>query len=269
MKYTFLIIHFIICSLTVFSQDTVFNQTDAKGLKQGIWKKYYPSGKLMYQGNFKDNKPTGEMRRYYDSGVIKALFLYNEKGDYSSATLYYEDGTPASKGYYSNSERDSIWEFYSYYSKKLKSKERYVKGKREGFAYQYFDHGGIAEKIMWKNNMKHGIWEQYFEDGTLRLKSNYTASKLNGDFVVYQGRNNILVKGKYKDNLPEGLWTFYNENGVVSENIKYVNGKPENEAQLTEKQQEYFRKLDKNIGRYSEPVPEDLFPGGGAGRGDY
>ena len=39
--------------------DTIWNQTDKNGLKQGFWKVTYENGFVKYQGFFKNNLPFG------------------------------------------------------------------------------------------------------------------------------------------------------------------------------------------------------------------
>lgn len=248
------------CFALHLHQDTVFNHTDTKGLKQGYWKKYYPNGKLMYQGFFEDDRPVGEMKRYFKSGNLKAILIFNEKSDYSSAKIYYEDGALASEGFYAGSKKDSIWKYYSYYDRQLKSSETYQKGMKQGFSRQYYPGGNCFEKIEWKNNLKDGIWEQYFEDGSLKLKGQYIHGKLTGNFIVYYSKGQPMVAGGYKEDKREGDWMYYNENGSVNQMIKYSDGQPLNEKELTRQQQDFFRKIEQNIGRYREPVPADFFP---------
>src|SRR5512145_3400788 len=90
---------FLLSLTTLQAQsDTIFNQTDANNLKQGYWKKSYPNGKLMYKGYFKNNKPVGEMRRFFESGSVKAILNYDNNGEYARARLYYEGGQLAARG---------------------------------------------------------------------------------------------------------------------------------------------------------------------------
>ena len=66
MYYTGIISLLLISSsLRLSGQSDTINQADAKGQKQGYWEKRGSDNTLIYQGYFKDNKPVGEMRRYY------------------------------------------------------------------------------------------------------------------------------------------------------------------------------------------------------------
>ena len=109
--------------------------------------------------------------------------------------------------------------------------------------------------------MKDGIQEQYFEDGSVRLKAKYIQGKLTGNFLVYYSNGRPMVKGRYENDKREGDWMYFNENGSVNQAISYSGGKVLNEEELTRQQQEFFRKIEKNIGKFREPVPADFFSG--------
>lgn len=214
----------------------------------------------MYQGFFKDDKPVGEMKRYFESGNLKAIFIFEEITGYANARIYYENGTLASDGFYAGSKKDSIWNYYSFYDKKLKSRETYQEGLKHGFSWEYYPGGSCFEKTEWKNNLKDGIWEQYYEDGSHRLKAQYIDGRLSGNYIVYYQNGHPMVIGCYKNDKREGNWIYYNESGSVSQEIRYAAGQPLNETELTRQQQEFFQKIEKNIGKYREPVPADFFP---------
>ncbi|UCH14259.1 MAG: toxin-antitoxin system YwqK family antitoxin, partial [Bacteroidales bacterium] len=239
--------------------DTVFNNIDKNGLKQGFWKKYYPNGKINYSGFFKDNKPVGTMKRYFESGNLKAIMNFDSTGTFSETKLFYEDGQLAAEGYYYNAAKDSLWKYYSYYEGTLISDEMYRKGVKHGMSHKYYTNGYITEKTEWKDNNKCGVWEQYYENRSPRLKGSYLKGKLSGAFIVYYPNGDLQVKGHYKDGKRHGRWIFYNKGNKVDFEVNFINGKAENEETLTKKQQEFFQKVDKNIGKFREPVPEDFF----------
>ena len=63
---------FIFNFLQAQTKDTIFNQTDAKGLKQGFWKVKYDNGSINYTAFFKNGKPVGLMKRYFEDQSLKA-----------------------------------------------------------------------------------------------------------------------------------------------------------------------------------------------------
>jgi antitoxin component YwqK of YwqJK toxin-antitoxin module len=254
MRFLFLFSISLFMTVLIQAQsDTLFNQTDDQNLKQGWWKKSYPNGKLMYKGYFKDNKPVGEMCRYFDTGALKAILNYEGKSEYAHAQLYYADGQIAAEGWYYLSLKDSTWLYYSYYDKTLTASETYSKGIRHGTMIHYYNNGNISEKLVWKNDRKNGRWEQYFISNSPKLQGTFINNSLEGDFTVYYENGKTHVKGSYLNNQRNGTWTFYNDNGTIDMQLEYLNGKTKDESKLDEKQQQLFRMIDENRGKFEEP----------------
>jgi hypothetical protein len=96
---------------TIISQVTV-NQTDAKGKKQGLWRKDYPDGTIRYEGSFKDDQPDGIFRYYNELGKLKMVCFYYDKGRKSRAKGFDIEGNIISSGNYFGKEKDSVWTYY-------------------------------------------------------------------------------------------------------------------------------------------------------------
>jgi antitoxin component YwqK of YwqJK toxin-antitoxin module len=254
MRISFIITLFLYSTVIVQAQsDTLFNQTDTRNLKQGWWKKSYPNGKLMYKGFFRDDKPVGEMQRFYENGARKAVLVYDSKSEYAHARLFYADGQPAAEGWYFNSRKDSTWSYYSYYDHTLTSRETYTKGLRNGLMLHYFNNGNLSEKLCWVNNKREGPWEQYFSNNILKLRGSYHEDRLEGSFMVNFEKGNPYLRGAYNNDLRDGKWIFYKEDGTVDLELEYKNGYTVNEDKLDERQLELFRMIDENQGKFEEP----------------
>jgi antitoxin component YwqK of YwqJK toxin-antitoxin module len=251
------ILTLVLCLLPalLFSQ----NITDAKGLKQGQWEVKYPDGKVKYSGTFRNGKPIGEFRRYYETGELKVVQLFDNKGN-SYTKIYYDNGELAAEGKYVGEKKDSIWKYYSYYDKSLKMTEPYNLGVHEGFTQRYYSNGQISDKIEWHNNQMDGSWTQYFENGKVSLKAINVKGVSQGVFQTFYNSGQLETDGFFKNGLPEGIWTYFDEKGQQKTKIEYVAGVAKNQEQLTEKEQEYFKKMEQNKGRIPEPSEDDLMP---------
>jgi antitoxin component YwqK of YwqJK toxin-antitoxin module len=253
-KGSSLLILLLLFNVIIVAQtDTVFNQSDARNLKQGWWKKSYPNGKLMYKGYFKDNKPVGEMYRYYETGTLKASMVYDRNGEYARARLLYADGQVAATGVYYNSLKDSIWCYFSYYDHSLTTREIYTRGKRNGPMINFYSNGNPSEKITWVNDKKDGPWEQYFANNTPKLKASYKDGQLEGEFIVNNDSGKPYLKGSYKNGLREGKWLFFNEDGTTDMELTYHLGVTPDTEKLDARQQELFRMIEENKGKFEEP----------------
>lgn len=245
------------------SGDTLFNQTDKQGLKQGFWKGYFENKKLKYTGKFKDNKPTGTFKRYYPDGQLRALMNYNPSGTKAFTTLYYQNGGKAAEGIYVGTKKDSIWNYYSYYDKTIANRENYVNGLREGISVSYYSSGKKSQELQYKNDIKHGIWKQYYENGTVKILATYTNGKRTGDFTVNYPDGKPEWKGRYVDDKQDGKWINFNPDGSVASEIEFINGIAKNAEELNNKESKMLEVIEKIKGSIPEPDENSLVPGGG------
>jgi antitoxin component YwqK of YwqJK toxin-antitoxin module len=238
--------------------DTVFNQTGPRGMKQGYWEKNYPDGTMEYRGYFVDDQPVGEFVRYHENGHVKAKMYFTGKNGVSYARLYYGNGTLAGEGKYIGTLKDSIWKYYSFYGGHLSYMENYLNGKKEGISVKYYPDGSVGEKLEWKNDHRHGLWEQYYIDGTLLLKSSYANDRLNGPYTIWHKNGAVAISGNYRMDVREGDWEYYDEEGNLKVTITYRNGVPLNKDQLLQQELEFLNRLEQNKGKFTEPEIEDL-----------
>lgn len=238
---------------TCLSQADTINQIDDQGLKQGFWTSYYSDGIPKYEGNFKDNRPIGTMKRYYNDGTLKAKLSYSETGDSVHTQLYSMKGELSAEGLYITKKKHGLWKYYSDYLGIIISEEPYKMGVKEGIVHNYYANGELSEELEYQNDIKNGIWKQYFENGQLKFESSYINGIIDGAFTLYYSNGEIDVEGKYKHGLREGVWTFYDMSGKKKEEIIYINGQPENREEILKQQRQFFDMIEQNEGRFQEP----------------
>jgi antitoxin component YwqK of YwqJK toxin-antitoxin module len=251
-----------ISTISICAQNDTINQLDNLGRKQGFWEKEYPNGKPMYRGYFKDGKPAGEMRRYHESGALKVIMKFTQNKDKVYSIFFYEDGERAGEGMYFQNQKDSLWTYYSYYTGAITSTEEYVQGIKHGKEKKFYPNGQISEEIQWERNMKNGNWLQYFEDGTLKLEAGYSFNKVSGPYTFYWPNGKLYIMGHFVDNSRHGTWSFFTDEGKKKTEIVYNYGKAQNEDEIIEKDQEFFKMVEENMGKFDEPTIEDVFPQG-------
>ena len=263
MKKISIITVFAISCLNLSAQkDTIFNQVDEKGMKQGYWQKYYPNGMLMYKGEFKNNIPVGTMKRYYESGGIQAIIRIDSTGDYAKAQLFYEDSELSAEGGFYKMQKDSVWKYYSYYSGALVSEETYSKGKKVGVHKSFYENGQVSEETEWHNDYKEGKWIQYFPDGKVKMRTTHNYNMVNGRYYFYYDHGLMMILGNFVDHKRHGPWAFSDKNGKEKYPVDYEYGKALND-EFIKKDEEFFEYIEENIGKFEEPSLEDFFPGRG------
>jgi antitoxin component YwqK of YwqJK toxin-antitoxin module len=239
--------------------DTLWNQKDALGQKQGHWKKYHPDGSIIYKGFFKDGKPVGKMERFYENGSRRAELVYLEGTDITQAKIFYRTGNLAAAGTYVNMVKDSVWRYYSYYSDDLMYIETYKSGLKDGESRKFYPGGQIAEIMSWQQDMKHGLWKQFYEDSTIRLVSWYDSNQLHGRYQVFNRNHVLILDGVYEHGKMDKTWRFYDDNGKEEHTLHYENGKLLNNRELEEWAKKHMEEIEKNLGTIPEPDINNFF----------
>jgi antitoxin component YwqK of YwqJK toxin-antitoxin module len=229
------------------------NQTDKDGKKQGHWIKKYPNGNVMYDGFFRNDKPTGEFRRYYEDNTLKSLLVFDADGAEANAILYYPNGFIASRGKYVNQLKEGKWQFFSPSSKdKIVGEEEYLNNKKNGLSVTFYADSTIAEKVHYKNDIKNGEWLKYYPNRALTLKTFYVNGKLNGTFEAFFDNGKPEFLGQYKNDLKEGLWIVYKKDGNQRFRTEYTSGIANN-SNIDIYESDYIDSLERSKVKIADP----------------
>ena len=236
MKKEIIILFFCLLNALAFSQ----NKTDDAGKKQGPWVKMdKQTGKKIYEGVFKDDKPQGTFKYYYPaSDSVRTKMSFKNDGKYAYATMFHLNGKLQAKGKYIGELKDSIWTYYDEMAKLL-SYETYKEGKKNGKSLVYYPSGNISEEKNYKMGLLDGPFKQLYDDKKTKAEGTYSEDQFIGKCTFYFPNGVAVANGVYeKGGIKKGIWLYKTiENKVESREV-WINGK-----QLSEKlAEEYFKK---------------------------
>ncbi len=201
------------------------NWVDVKGLKQGKFRKVDKEGKAIYEGVFKNDKPTGTFRYFDEDGKVTAVSVFSKDGKSCHTTTYHRNGNKWAFGKYINQQRDSVWTFFAP-DTFLVARETYLGGKRNGASFIYLPDGGIIEQSIWKNGIEDGPWKEFYEDGKVKSEGTYVNGCLEGIVSHYCPEGGMRIQCAYHNCLSHGQWLFYTCGKSKPDHIViYKNGK--------------------------------------------
>lgn len=203
-----------------FALSAQINQTDSNGLRQGLWQKQQENGRLAYEGQFKDDKPVGEWKRYHPGGQLKALIEY--KGDTAYTQLFDVWRKKIAEGNYLNQQKEGVWRIYQ--NNILVADESYQQGVRNGIAHQYFENGKVMEESQWKNGKKDGDYQLFYPSGKPYIQCKMKEDQRHGLFLVYYENGLMEREAAYKNGLRDGEWQFFNQDGELAYTLFYAQG---------------------------------------------
>lgn len=202
---------------------TVLNQTDAEGRKQGTWIKKDRDGKKVYEATFKDDKPVGEMKRFYPNGTAMALMDFVAGGDTADARLFDELGNLIAKGKYADQKKTGEWTYFL--DSKVVSTENYTDGVKNGPAKRFYKTGELLEESNWKNGQLDGLYRAYFSNGKVYMECSYSGGQRNGPFRIWQSDGTPELEANYCYDARDRDWKYFDGSGKLQFTLKFDKGK--------------------------------------------
>ncbi len=242
------------------------NRKDAQGRRQGEWATKYPNGRYRYVATFKDDKPIGKVRRFYDTGKLSVLIEYMSQG-VCRVTTYHPDEKVESRGSYKDEKRDGHWQFYNQHAELIRETDYHL-GAEHGQSKLYYPDGKLLELSTWVNGVQDGPFFKYFKSGAKEIEASYRAGELNGPYCVYGIDGKPIAKGQYAMGVRVGRWSErYPDEGNLSVNIIYNNhGVVQNRAEVDSVETLRIDYMQRQMGKYlNDPAnymnnPQDYVP---------
>jgi uncharacterized protein len=191
-----------------------------QGEKTGKWADFFPTGKVMAEGQYTENRRSG-LWKFYNTG---------ERVEQT--------------GYFKNDRPDGIWKWY-FDNGSLLREEEYFQGKRDGAYTEYSKSGEIIAQGQysdgerngeWKfmslsnteegkyiSGLKDGAWKSYYHDGKVRFKGSYSQGNAEGPHSYYYENGKLKEERYYAGGLKQKTWKKYDEDGHVVLTVSYRN----------------------------------------------
>lgn len=198
------------------------NRTDTKGLKQGVWKDFYPSGSIKSEISYKDDMYHGYYKEYDERGRLTITMLYDngaivrsrveDEPDIEIVNRYDNDN----RLIYSGPFRNKI---------PVGTHREFSKDGKVSNAFIYNDNGLlISEGIVDEAGNSNGPWKIYFADGKIMAEGAYSDNRRTGTWKFYNMEGKVEQTGNYNNGRPDGLWKWYYKNGSVLREEEYFQG---------------------------------------------
>ncbi len=191
----------------------------------------------------------GYMEGYHNNGKLKSFGKWNTDGKKEGEwTYYYDNGNLKAKEFYENGEL-TYYDSYSFVGI-MDSHIPYKNDKINGDGIAYSTDGAKDRLIGFKEGIKEGNYEEYYNNGQVSFKGTNKAGKMNGlvttkysggepksevtyldgeknsSEISYYRNGKMMQKATYVKGMLQGDYVSYYKNGKTSDSIKYLNDKP-------------------------------------------
>ncbi|MBP5589159.1 MAG: toxin-antitoxin system YwqK family antitoxin [Bacteroidales bacterium] len=198
------------------------NRTDRNGIKQGVWKEFYPTGTVKSEANYKDNLLNGYYREYdvngkniftqlYDNGTLIEAKT-DDTEEIVIQNMYDSNNRLIYSGPYRNNVKVGIHREYD-------EKGNVVK------ASTYNDSGLLlSEGVVDDNGNRNGSWKDFYPDVSIKAEGQYSNNYQSGVWKYYTVSGKLEQTGSYYNGRPDGTWKWFYEDGSLLREEEYYRG---------------------------------------------
>ena len=233
--------------LPAYEPDQVVEQGKyANSRKQGLWTKFFPSGKTKSEIEFKNSRPNGSYRTYFENGQLEEEGNWKNNRNTNNFKRYYENGQVSQDFAFNTTGKRDGKQVYFYESGQVMIEADIESGK-EKFVKEYYEDGSVkAEKSFVDGKLDVANTKVYEPKVPVKdrdaeelkrapieiVKVDKTETVNSGEFggngqhKVYNANRQISKDGFFKAyRLMEGMLYKYNANGILFKIKKYKNGR--------------------------------------------
>jgi antitoxin component YwqK of YwqJK toxin-antitoxin module len=151
---------------------------------KGWFKDYYEDSPLRREGGHHRGQRDGKYKEYFENGEVAVLGEYSSGKRIGIWTSFHDNG--------------SVWKIRQF--EEAENSESMIGEYRENY-----DNGQIHEKVSWKDDRRHGPYEEYDKEGELRSKGVFCLDQKCGSWVEDNDHVNYKPCSKDQQEMPEEM----------------------------------------------------------------
>jgi uncharacterized protein len=199
------------------------NRNDNTGKKNGVWREFYPDGKLKTETSYKNGVQYGLKKEYDVTGKLTSSINYVE----GNIDLNYSEEDDSIEIKEEKFDNGNLKRSGAYKSNVPIGVHKIYNESGELYYAQVYDNKGsvIAEGGMNKIGRKENKWIEYYRLKEKRTEGFYRNGKKNGQWIYYFTNGNIEQKGTFENDLYDGNWTWFDKEAHEIKSEQFSGGK--------------------------------------------
>lgn len=259
-KILYILLPVFVCSIssaqsyTIDKGDTI-NVIDENNLKQGFWRIFgkmkklpgYEPDQVVEEGNYESSRKQGLWKNFFPNGKLKSEIAYVNSRPNGTYKTYFENGQVEEEGSWENNRNTGGFKRFHENGQTAQEFVFNESGKRDGKQVYFYENG----QVMIEADIEAGkekFVKEFYEDGSIKAEKSFVDGELDvANTKVYEPKNPIkndddlanspvkIVKVDKNDEVNSGSFngngqhTMYNKDKQLSkvgffENFRLMDG---------------------------------------------
>ncbi|MCB9173036.1 MAG: toxin-antitoxin system YwqK family antitoxin [Flavobacteriales bacterium] len=193
-KILYILLPIFVCSIStaqsalkyeVVNGDTI-NVIDENNLKQGFWRIFgkmkklpgYEPDQVVEEGNYENSRKQGLWKNFFPSGKVKSEIAYVNSRPNGTYKTYFENGQVEEEGNWENNRNTGGFKRYHENGKTAQEFVFNESGKRDGKQVYFYENGQVmieADIVAGKEKFV----KEYYEDGSVKAEKSFIDGELD------------------------------------------------------------------------------------------
>jgi uncharacterized protein len=204
-------------------QSERMNRNDSLGKKQGLWREYFPDGKIKTEGYYRDGVLSGIFKQFNEKGALELALNYRDgvildnvtenQKEVSIRNKYDENNLLVFSGAFIDSIPVGIHRFYNSSGEVVDAK--------------VYSNSGLllSQGIINNDGKRQGKTTFFFETGKPYAIGDYQNNLRTGKWIYYYKSGRIEQEGNFRNDLADGSWKWYYPDGEIKREEEFIAGK--------------------------------------------
>lgn len=209
-KILYILLPIFICSIgtaqsalkyEVVNGDTI-NVIDENNLKQGFWRIFgkmkklpgYEPDQVVEEGNYENSRKQGLWKNFFPNGKVKSEIAYVNSRPNGTYKTYYENGQIEEEGSWENNRNTGGFKRYHENGQTSQQFTFNESGKRDGKQVYFYENGQVmieADIVAGKEKFV----KEFYEDGSIKAEKSFIDGELDvANTKVYEPKTPIKNK---------------------------------------------------------------------------
>lgn len=211
-----------------FAPDAIVEEGEyTNGRKTGVWKAYYPSGKLKSEITNINGRPKGPYTTYYENGQIEEKGTWSLNKNQGKFTRYYENGQVQQDFTFDDTGKRNGPQKYFYDNGQLMIEGNWDGGKEDGAVKEYFENGDVKSVRVFNGGRMDATKSTFNKPATPAVAPKPEPEPVKENDKVKT--TVVVAKAESKPNIGyfdgNGFHTLYNKNRQISQKGEFKNGR--------------------------------------------
>lgn len=177
------------------------NALDSEGKKTGFWQitgamsgdKTYAADAIVEEGNFERSRKEGLWKKYYPSGQLKSEIVYSKGRASGDFKTFFESGQLEEKGTWKGGKYNGGYEMY-YPNGQIRQKKTFNEnGATEGKVEMWYANGQKEIEFNTINGQEDGKATWFYENGDVKKEQNFTGGVMDAPATEFAMKNPVYV----------------------------------------------------------------------------